>query len=184
MQGFYVVLGTLLGFLLGLIGSEVRTSWQRSRRRVDVARLIKAEVAINREKLLETLDSHKQAADQDAWALTSPFRHEAFESCMPDLPLLGDDALAAIQRFYADLAHVERVPRDALSALTQLYAVFRGGKEDQDDAARQEMALKQMIHAWVLEREEEGLQAADKAIESLDEVIAQHKPWWQRIVGR
>ena len=177
MEGFYVVLGTVLGFLLGLVGSEVRTSWQRNRRKIEVAKLIKAELAANKEKLVETLDSHKEAADKEAWALTSPFRHEVFRSCIADLPLLGDDALVAIQSLYAGLAHLERVPRDALLTLSQLYTVFRAGKKDQEDAELQERHLKQSIHAWVLEREDEVLQAADKATASLDKVIAQHKHW-------
>ena len=184
MEGFNVVLGTLLGFLLGLVGSEVKTRWQRNRRRGEVANLVRAEVAINEEKLVETLNSHKEGTDQDAWALTSPLRHAALDSCMSDLPLLGNDALVAVQRFYADLAHLERVPRDILSTLTQLHAVLRAEEAEQDDAARHEKPLKQKIHAWVLEREEEALQAAKKAIISLDEVMTHHEPWWQRIVGR
>jgi hypothetical protein len=183
MEGFYVVLGTVLGFLLGLVGAEVRTSRQRSRRRIQVVRLVRTEVAVNKEKLVETLSSHREAAGKEAWALTSPFRHEAFRSCIADLPLLGDDALSAIQSLYAGLAHLERVPRDALLTLSQLYTVFRSGKKDQDDAELQERHLRQVIHAWVLEREVEALEAANRAIASLDEVIAQHKPWWQRLVG-
>jgi hypothetical protein len=180
VEGLNVVLGTLLGFLLGLVGSEVRTSWQRSRRRVDVARLLRAEVASNKEKLVETLGSHKRAAGQGAWALTSPYRYEVFKSCVADLPLLGDDALVAIERLYARLAHLEQVPRDALLALSQLYSVFRKGEKDAEDAGRQEKHLKETIHTWVLEREDEAVQAADSAMEMLDKVIAQHKPWWHR----
>lgn len=180
MEGFNVFLGTLLGFLLGLVGSEVKTSWQRSRRRIEVAKLLKAEVSTNKEKLVETSNSHREAAGKDAWALTSPYSHEVFRSCVADLPLLGDDALVAIQRLYADLSHLEQVPRDALLTFSQLYTVFRGGKGDQEDAERQEGHIKQRIHAWVLERDGEALQAADMAIASLDKVIAQHKRWWER----
>ncbi len=178
MEGFNVVLGTVLGFLLGLVGSEVSTTWQRGRRKIEVAKLMRAEVAANKEKLVETLHSHKEAADKESWALTSPYRHEVFRSCVADLPLLGDDALVAIQSLYAGLSHLEQVPRDALLTLSQLYTVFRAGKKDQDDAERQERHLKQIIHAWVLEREDQALQATDKAIASLDKVIAQHKRWW------
>jgi hypothetical protein len=184
MEGFYVLLGTVLGFLLGLLGSEVRTSRQRSQRRVDVAKLVRAEIAVNQEKLVDTLRDHRKAADDGTWVLTSPFRHEAFDSCMADLSLLGDEPLAAIQSFYARLAHLERVPTHALSTLTQEYVAFRAGKQDQDDAELQEKHVWQIIHAWVLEREDEVLQAADKAIASLDQLIAQHKPWRQRVLGQ
>lgn len=184
MEGFYVVLGTVLGFFLGLVGSVVNTSWQRRHRRVDVAKLVRAEIAINQEKLVETLRDHRRAADEGTWVLTSPFRHEAFDCCMADLSLLGDEPLVAIQSFYARLAHLERVPTHVLSTLTQEYAAFRAGKKDQDDAELQEKHVWQIIHTWVLEREEEVLQEADKAIASLDQLIAQHKPWWQRMLGR
>lgn len=180
MEGFYVVLGTVLGFVLGLVGSEVKASWQRSRRRIEVAKLVRTEVSINKEKLVETLSNHKEAAAMNAWVLTSPFRYEAFNSCMSDLPLLGDEALVAIQSLYARLAHLQRVPRDTLLTMSQLYTVFRAGKKDQDDAEKQERHIKQSIRAWVLVRKDEALQAADNTTASLDKVIAQHKRWWQR----
>ena len=166
------LIGVVIGAVLGFGATEMKRLLERGRRRTDVAKLMRNEVAVNREKLVETLNSHKEAAGSGAWTLTSPFRYEAFNSCMPDLPLVGDDALLAIQTLYADLAHLERVPRDALSALTQLYATFRAGREDQDDAAIQEKAINQKIHNWVLEREEETLEATDKALEKLDELIA------------
>ncbi len=180
MEGFNVVLGTLLGFVLGLVGSEVKTSRQRTRRRIEVAKLLKAEISTNKEKLVETSKSHKEAAGKDAWTLTSPYCHEVFRSCVADLPLLGDDALVAIQNLYAHLSHLEQAPRDALLALTQLYSVFRKGEKDAGDAERQERHLKETIHTWVIEREDEAVRAADNAMESLDKLVAQHKRWWQR----
>lgn len=185
MEGFYVFFGTVLGFLLGLVGSEVRTSWQRSRRRTGVAKLMKAEVVVNSEKLEETLNDHKQAVDENKWALTSPFHYEAYNSCMPDLALLGDEAMMAVFGFYARLHHIERVPRDALRALTQLYGVFRAGREkDNKEAISQEQALLQAIHTWVVDKEEQAKEAANKAKVELDKVIAQHKRWCQRTVAR
>ena len=168
MEGFYVVLGTVLGFLLGLAGSEVGTSWRRRRRKTAVAKLMTAEVAVNRQKLQETLNDHKQAMEDAQWALTSPFRYEAYNSCMPDLALLGDDAMLAVFSFYAGLAHLERVPRDALSALSQLYVAFRADKAEKEEAIRQEKHLLQAIHRWVVEREEQALNAGKEAKDKLD----------------
>lgn len=152
MEGFYVVLGTVLGFLLGLFGSEVKTRWQRGRRKQDLINSLYREVCVNKQELESAVATAKGYSNGGGWGRPEDrqFTRNVYRAYAVDLALLPGEAQEDVIAFYTCLDDVTSIVQQA-DAWDQL-----------DQSARQ------ILHGRFLKRAEEALSRVKTAHSQLE----------------
>jgi len=156
------LLGIILGFLFGLIGTEFKAWRDRGRRKADVAGLLRGEISSNKSRVERTIDIGRMAKDKGKVAryLISPFMRDGYSSCVGDLVLLPRDTWEAVQLFYARLVAIEFIVsegylRQALIVPSEKKSLDEVWKRLQDE---------------IDETANRALEAADEALAGLEKL--------------
>lgn len=154
------LLGALVGGLVGLGSALIvteYTSWRARRiRKMDVAESLLTEITTNRQPLQDGFDAIKatKARGVPRRIIGAAFKRDTYRGHVGDLALLPRDTRKSVQNFYAWLADVEFV----------VYEGFLAGRlRPLTDPAEPTDILKK-LDDWYLERADEALKAADKAL--------------------
>ena len=163
------LLGALVGGAIGLgsalIVTEYRTWRERGIRKKDVAESLLTEITTNRKPLQDGFNAIKatKARGVPRRIIGAAFKRDIYRGQVGDLALLPKDARESVQNFYAWLADVEFV----------VYEGFMAGRlRPLPDPAEPPDILKK-LNDWYLERADEALKAADKAIAELAKLTGQ-----------
>lgn len=159
------LLGVVIGASLGFLSAWLMTRLERRQTKVEVAKLLLDEISSNRQRLERILTRFETGKDVERHIrqIITPFMREVFASCVPDLALLPLGTRVEVQRFYALLGDIEFVVQEGY--LRQ--SIFLPSeRKPSDDSWGQ-------LQDWLEDLAERGLEAADKALLGLKEVIGQ-----------
>ena len=161
VAGVFTLLGTVLGFILGLVGGEYRDRLARKRRKQELVERLTSEVSLNRREL-------ESAIGKGESGLNRPEGHLAdtvYAVSAIELAVLPRDAREDVQSFYAVL-------REVTSMLGQAQAWDH-----------MVLGERQVLHGRFMGSAREALSRAEKAQSQLEKLVNQRR-WWQRIVAR
>ncbi len=161
-SGAFGLLGTVLGFILGLVGAEYRDGLARKRRKQELIERLISEVSVNRAEL-ESAIRNVEAPDPGWNRPEGHFAETVYVASAMELALLPRDAREDLQSFYATLREVTSMVQKA------------EGWEQMSPGERQTLYGRFMGAA------REALSKADKAYQKVDHLATQRTWWWPSV---
>ena len=155
-----VVVGAMLGFVFGFLGTEIKTCRERSRTRADLAKSLSSEISVNRQVVLAGESNVREGMR----LVSPPFERAVLTGCVGDIALLPRNARLTTLSFYGCLDGLETVVQE-----------WRFLEEIQGLDGPTVAYRANYLQDWWLQLAEATVQRADEALGGLEKFTGEGK---------